>query len=286
MALDVFFRPAVDGPALAGEASVQRYWSVQHTLLRRRVVQLTYQHEATDVVFTVDREAADLAPGVADLSPFCARLNVARPDFYGREAVHALDQLAKSVGTMLVCGRADEELAETDDESLLDLWRSLNTQAWQVVDETGALFVRIDRDVADEWWAWQNALADRQDQVEDRDLFLPTVLLLRHAGSDQVRRMWTWTEGQAQAIPSADAVFYIADLSVSGPQVVLSQAAVLTVVEDLIATVHVSDGASIRHIPYEYDGESRRRAADLVAKLPPSEPPDFELVGTEFLRDQ
>ena len=77
------------------------------------MAQLRYQNRATGVVFTVDEEADDLIDEMPALSGFNGRLNVARPDFYGREAVDAFAHLVSEVGgeVQILAGDAPDDPA-------------------------------------------------------------------------------------------------------------------------------------------------------------------------------
>jgi len=97
-ALDVFIHRTIDGARLRAQPQVIDVGRCDVSGVRRRVTQLWYENSATGVVFTVDEEASELVGETPDLSRFNARLNVARPDCYGREAVLAFAHLVAEAG--------------------------------------------------------------------------------------------------------------------------------------------------------------------------------------------
>lgn len=256
MALDVLLRtPASLDEAF--EALAERgNWTARRSLFRRRCRQLFYDNGSTGVVFTLDR--ALVATGLH------VRLNVARPDFYGRESVEELAWLS---------GVLDADVALLEDNlpasgfldvaALLDAWRGLNDQAWDVVTEAGAEFAVLDRTVADTWWVWQHGLEDRRARMESI-AWLPKVTLLRDASTGRAVRASTWAEGQAEALPPTDLVLYLASVRRPSPLVAIPSEVVRSTLADLLVDGVSDDGVAVSYTPTKWDEEVRQRAARLA----------------------
>lgn len=264
VALDVFIRPAVTGADLAGAVDDPR-WQITRGRWRQRVTQLTFEDPDTGVVFTVDDEARELlGRGALGMSSFNGRLNVLRPDFYGRQAVAALSSLVRAAGGH-VCLDGASGLVEIDDDVLLEAWRSLNQQGRAAVaGSPRSATPRATRDAVDAWYQWQSGLSARRVEAETLELWLPSIMWFEDGRTGSAMRSVVWTEGQAQAVPDTDVFLYLPELDTGSDNlIVLRRDRALEAIGDLIETRTMADGTVVGFVPLERDEECRDRWVDL-----------------------
>lgn len=283
MALNVFLSQEVDARALARVIQGGRAWSSHRSVALRRVTQVVYEHPDTGVDFTIDSEAHELRGGTRDVSAFNVRLNVGRPDCYGREAVGAVQWLADTLAATLYLEEPSGELSPVDGPQLLEVWRAMNQSACQQLQGQGIQAAAIDRDVADAWWSWQWDLDRRRVEVEQHVGFVPGLFLVQRGGQGPALRAWTWTEGQAQAMPQAEAVILLPDLSGTRP-ILLDLRQVMSALSPLVEQHVCQDGAALPFVPAALDEQCQNIARELAGASSPLDR-EFTSISVHSLRD-
>ena len=282
MALDVFLSRNVDARALTQVTMGGVAWSSHRSGVRRRVTQFVYEHPDTGAAFTIDSDAHELL-GTTELSPLNARLNVGRPDCYGREVVGALEWISRRLGAELYLQQSDGAVPPVDMPGLLSAWRELNGAACQVLRERGAESTSIDRAVADAWWSWQWELSPTRAELEPILGFVPGLFLVQRHGQGPALRAWTWTTGQAQAMPDAETVLFLPDLSGSRP-VLLDATRVMSALEPLLERHVREDGTELPYVP-EARNEACQAVARQLADLTTPLDREFDVVAIHELRE-
>ncbi|SHN47380.1 hypothetical protein [Cryptosporangium aurantiacum] len=263
-------RTQVSADEVARAAAGRPCWTVRRSVFRRALRQLRYANEATGVAFTLDPVAAGLH----------VRLNLARPSFYGLEAVGEVFHLAEALRADVLC--ADDAV---DADDLMKVWLAANAEGWDVAEEAGAEYATIETEPCLRWWRWQRNLPELRAEF-DGVAWLPSVTLLMENATGRAVRLSTWAEGQAEALPDVDYVLYLASVERPTEPVAIPAAVVRELLDDLLVRTLSTDGVEVPYVPVAADAVARERAAGLAADHSPLAADAYRMISPAQLCDQ
>jgi hypothetical protein len=203
MSFDLFFRVRVgmkppDRAALQGYFQRREYYQVSET-------QAFYQNKDTGVYFSFEFSKATEECPTPDWLPLALNVNYYRPHVFGLEAEIELREFIRAFD-LLVSDPQNDGMGEGEysSEGFLRGWNAGNRFAYQAIlcrtDSRPAHVDIMPKDKIEYCWRWNYRRKDLQEQVAE--VFVPTIMVLRHMG--RLATVACWPDAIPVALPRVD----------------------------------------------------------------------------------
>jgi len=174
-----------------------------------------YETPDTGVYFSVDYgpPAVVGAPGEAAAEPdvldgyvragIALSINLARPHFFGLEAIPLVVALADGLGCSVLDLQGSERPEATNAEALLSTWNHGNDVGRRILLEQSPDRPRWSQAMSKQWWGYQHGKRAYEDGLAE-DVFVPTLLLVTLAGEAEVQSVVVWPDEIPFVFPPCD----------------------------------------------------------------------------------
>ena len=130
-------------------------------------------------------------------------INLARPHFFGLEAIPLVVDLADSLGCAVRDPQGSARPQATSVDALLSTWNHGNDAGAQVVLEQSPAHPRWSRALSKQWWEYQHGKHAYEDDLTE-DVFVPTLLLVTLPDEATVHSVVVWPDEIPFVFPPCD----------------------------------------------------------------------------------